>query len=306
MLLGSSLLLSSSADLRWTTYPGYIGDAITFGNGYFFASKINSTPGGNYSTDGKTWVSAAIPSNSYWAACAYGGGNFVAIASDNAATNAAYAVGTPNTWYSSGAFPVPSIPVFGLCYGVGTFVAVAGSGQFSTQYCAVSTNGGVSWSRGTMPVSASWFSVAYGNGTFVALAANSNYAAYSSDGISWTLSTLPGSAYWNNVVFGNGVFVASGDENVGYSTDNGATWTAVVHPNVNAYGAAFGDNAFVVGGYGTSSSPPIYSKDNGLTWHQGSNNSVSASGGSTQTIAFGNGVFVAVGGSGGVSVGELT
>ena len=150
-------------------------------------------------------------------------------------------------------------------------------------------------------------SICYGNGKFVA-GGTSGKMAYSSDGITWTqVSDSPfGSSSIYSVYHGNGKFVAGGTSwKMAYSTD-GVTWTKVPNStfgnNTTIFSICYEKGKYVaVGGYRASSmtittyhGKMAYSTD-GVTW-----TSIDISAFRDYriySICYGNGKFVAVGGS---------
>ena len=146
---------------------------------------------------------------------------------------------------------------------------------------AISTNNGYAWTYKT-PFPGSRRVIIYANGIFV-LNTGSNQA-YSVDGVTWTASTV--SCAGGGLAFGNGTFVMM----QAYSTDNARTWTPVASPiSTDASSIAFGNNTFVAIG----SNSQVYSTDNGRTWTFAA--TPIPPNGSWVSVAFGNGVFVAVG-----------
>jgi hypothetical protein len=136
------------------------------------------------------------------------------------------------------------------------------------------------------------YTVAYGNGTFVAGHASGKKAT-SPDGVNWTAvsDSKFGTTAILAIAYGNGTFVAGGrSSKMAYSSD-GKTWTAVANSTfgddpINAI--AYGGDKFVAGS--TNWSKMAYST-NGTSW-------TSISGGAgAQSITYGGGKFVTVGGA---------
>ena len=130
---------------------------------------------------------------------------------------------------------------------------------------------------------------------FVAIAHGDNSAAYSSDGISWVTSPegLPSSSSWNSVAYGNGVFVAVADDtNAAYSVD-GINWTpSPGGAPSDGVSVTYGNGVFVAISGGTNT---VYST-NGIDWTASSGGLPSVSGfyGAWQSVAYGDGKFVAI------------
>ena len=138
--------------------------------------------------------------------------------------------------------------------GKGTFVAIGSNGKGT-----IRTTDGVTWdgpygpdcntnaSKGSN-IRLGWSGLAYGNGTFVAVATNSPYVNYaygpttmrSTDvGITWTcIKSADDSNSWSSVTYGSGMFVAVA---LGYkqkltmrSTDDGLTWKGFYAADANS------------------------------------------------------------------------
>jgi len=181
---------------------------------------------------------------------------------------------------------------------------------------AIYSTDGITWTARTLPSAQTWTAITYGSNLFVATS-QSTTAASSTDGLTWTLRTITASQYWNSVAYGGGKYVAvsgadgSLSQNSAYST-NGITWTSANMPtdlNSNGnpwYSVTYGNGKFVaVSGtynfiyFGPPTFTPTptqqqsnfgaYSTD-GITW---SSMSLPTST-DWRSLAFGNGVFVAV------------
>jgi hypothetical protein len=194
----------------------------------------------------------------------------------------------------------------------GTFLAV-GAG----------TNGAVSldgetWTAETLPTlgGGNYSSIASGlqndgSSTFkpsaiVAVADGDDTVAYSSDADTWLTTSLPGSfnaTGENTIAFGQidsatarFVVISDADQDVTYSDNGGATWsiTGTALPATGYGEMAFGAGKFVAINSGTTSA--AYSTD-GINW-----TAVVAPGtfASATDIVWGNGKFVALGGTNGI------
>ena len=148
---------------------------------------------------------------------------------------------------------------------------------------------GFSTAAGTMPVSANWKSVAFGNGIFVAV--DTDTVATSSTGSSWTTGTVPAGA-WRSVNFGNGRFVvlASSGTTALYSND-GITWSSVTIPEGDYRSVVYGNYAETWVAVSANTNRGAISLDNGVTW----SSTTLSEGAEWNSVAFGNGKFVAVG-----------
>lgn len=131
--------------------------------------------------------------------------------------------------------------IAGVSYGAGLFVADV-VGASSSVYTSPD---GITWTARTMPSSAVW-RVAFGNGVFVACVPSATTTAKSVDGIIWSAGgALPAAANTNSVP----VFVTAGTPawsvgttatSLGYSTNNGTSWTAGVIATTKGTGRTVG------------------------------------------------------------------
>jgi len=140
------------------------------------------------------------------------------------------------------------------------------------------------------------YDIAYGDGKFIAVgfsgSPNYNRIAYSTDGANWSLvNNLPSSIYPNAIIYGNGKWVTDN----AYSTD-GLSWNMATNTtSISSPKIIYGNGKFVaVGGQNKIA----YSAD-GQTWVAVSNPPFVT--GSNldyiNDIAYGNGMFIAVGGN---------
>jgi hypothetical protein len=160
---------------------------------------------------------------------------------------------------------------------------------------AVYSSDGVNWSINSLPAGAAgtnYSDIASGP-TFVAVSyAGTNRILTSTDGINWTARAAPQANTWYGVGYGNGTYVAvsfAGTNRVITSTD-GITWTLRTAASAQSwYRVAYGNSIFVVTSY---SATAYQTSPNGTTWtgrtfpYAGIN-----------LVKFGNGVFVAAGGT---------
>ena len=168
----------------------------------------------------------------------------------------------------------------------------------------------LAWISRTVPSDREWVSVVYGNGTYVAVAdgaatANSGRVMTSPDGVTWTLrSSVDDTVGWRSVTFGAGLFVAVGTLSTGggriMTSPDGVNWTQRASGdddnrwNVVTYGNGLFVAASRTRASGSTSSQVTTSPD-GVTWTLGGGGATI--GKNWYGLAFGNGVFVATGGS---------
>jgi uncharacterized repeat protein (TIGR02059 family) len=205
-------VMTSPDALIWTTRTAPPGawQSVTFGNGSFVAIAADSAI---TSTDGITWTAHAVPVSA-WASVTYGNGLYVAVAGgsgyvDCQATTKVLApwVMTSedgSTWATQSAATSELQPWNEVTFGNDRFVAVAnvgpraqncaaGDGPAATHRVMTSTNGKnwVSVTESAAPFSA-WTSVAYGLGSdnvgrFVAVSYAGERIITSVDGTEWDL-----------------------------------------------------------------------------------------------------------------------
>jgi len=183
---------------------------------------------------------------------------------------------------------------------------------------AASSLDGINWITRTMPASRSWNSCIYGGGLFFAVATDSNSAAYSLNGTSWTTTTLPGFGdstlnEWVDVAYGKNTYVvlANSGNNVMVGTYNSTlnTWSwgghimdVVADSSAKDWvSIAYGNDRFVA----ISSTGDVGYSFDGITWLPAT---MPSQDGSTahnwKKIRYAQGVFFAVGDTGGRDIGE--
>ena len=233
-------------------------------------------------------------------AIAYGDGKFVAVGDNKIAysSDGASWTAVSNSTFRQWEFE-------SIAYGDGKFVAGASTlGGGKIAYSADGVNWTVAADSG-FGTSLSIRDIAYGGGRFVAV--GNRRMANSTNGISWTSVTDTGiSIGWEiyGVAYGGGRFVAGGNHGgMTYSAD-GTNWTAVAKSPIapsDMMDIAYGGGRFVAGGgFGTMA----YSTD-GATWTVGADG-IFGEMGLVDTIAFGNGRFVAAGTSTGGKIAYST
>ena len=260
---------STNSILTWRVTD----DTLVADSGKFILAP-SSGHFGRYSSDGAVWIAFDFPSDRNWKCLAAGDNKFVAIA--NASNQAA------------------------------------------------SSTNGVDWTARTMPASRNWNSVAYGkslnngnNGVFLAVAGNLNAGAYSTNGTTWTTVTMPVAGdstlnEWVDVTYGFGKFVVLANSNniVANMEYNSATntWTKDWHimdvaadsSSKDWVSIAYGNRRFVAI---AATGEVAYSFD-GEVWQAAT---LPTQDGSTihnwKKIKYGQGVFMAIGDTGGRTVG---
>jgi hypothetical protein len=190
--------------------------------------------------------------------------------------------------------------------GLGTWVAVSDSTNgASIRYSLDGSN----WSNGTNTFGNRGHNVSYANNLWVAAGENSgntNTIKYSSDGINWSdVSNGFNDVGWN-VAYQNNLWLATGVggvTSIKYSSD-GSNWSDATNTFIPNYAnininIIYGNDIWIAVGYDESAAGvSIKYSSNGIDWLNtfnffGGNNQIGYARGNH--IAFGNGMFVAVG-----------
>jgi hypothetical protein len=180
---------------------------VVYANGKFVAVANRDTTSTDYfaiSTDGYNWTTENGNSSSFSpVSIAYGNGLFVSVSyvsgfgvetSPDGITWTTRTSAADNSWNS-------------VTYGNGLFVAV---GTVGTGNRVMTSPDGITWTIRTSAADNSWRSVTNGNGLFVAVANSGvgNRVMTSPDGVVWTSRTSAADNSWYAVGYGNGLFVA--------------------------------------------------------------------------------------------------
>ena len=290
---GTNRALVSSDGITWTpsTLSALFWYAVTYGNGMFVAIAYTGEVG--VSTDGVSWAeSQGLAATTAWLSITYGNGVFVAVKGSRSA------VSTNGVDWTETQLPVHAWQ--DVAFGNGIFVAVASSNASSEQI--MTSTDGISWTVQTGYSDAiTWRTVTYGNGLWVVLSSASLYG-YSQDGINWSYSTAQDSS-WYGITYGKGCFVAVGNVVSGDTAtcrfmikqlskwtladtipagSNG--WYGITHGVVN------GSGLWVTVGLSRTSTTRAMTSPYGNVW-----TAHALAIGQWTDVAYGNGVFVAVG-----------
>ena len=259
------------------------GNAVAYGNNTWIAVGLNNIGNAYMATsydNGVTWVGTDLSNFIYepYSVC-YGNGIWL-IGSFQGA-NLVYSTDATNF--------VPSplnifIVTLGIAYGNGVYVA-GGVPNNSSNYTIAYSTDGINWIPSSTTPSNIVNNISYANGIFVAVGDDSLGGLVTSpDGINWNQYSV--SQTLNCVTYGAGRWYASdGNGNLYYSTDNWYSYS-VISGTPNFGSLAFGDT-FVGTDY---TSNIYYSGDFGFTW-----SNITTSLGSTNYIAYANGVYITVG-----------
>ncbi len=249
---------------------------------------------------GTLWTLRNASQSDSFTSVAYGGGRWVAVASDSAMTST-----DGETWSQSaggGNWTNPNRAWSGIAYGNGNWVGVSYDNSKLTR-----SSDGTTWTA--FGVSRNNFSgVAWGDpnndgvGIWVAVTemgnageASGKTIMTSTDTVTWTPQTTPNTNRWKNVSYGNGLFVAvadAGTASIATST-NGTDWTARTNPNYSGgwSDVSYGNGVWVVVG----SNSRVMTSTNGTTdWTLRTITQTNQ----WRSVVYGNGVWVAVANNG--------
>ena len=237
---------------------------------------------------GGSWANVTKPTGgTAWLGVAYGNGVWAAVGNGVRGTSVNGSTWTSTTISSTNSFYFNSQVIFAN----GVFKATSSSGV------TTSTNG-TSWTGQSLTASQGLRGITYGNGTWVMVDdrfLNSDVLAFftSTTGAAWTqvMTQIP-YAQPTAVAYGNGVFVTVGYGGLVATSANASSWTKRSFGSTSDLGVVsliFANGMFVAG----SNTGAAYSSTDGITWAKNK-----ATPGSMNGLAFGNGVFATVGGSG--------
>lgn len=232
------------------------------------------------SVDGLTWVAVASNVTANLNAVVYAGGRYIAVgdggtitSSDDGATWTARSSGTTAN--------LRGVTMLG-----GLYIAVGDAGTVLTSGDATS------WTSRSSGTTATLYTVA--STTSVAIAAGAGGTLLSSnDSANWQALASGTTADLKGVAASSVRWVVTGNNGTIVTSDNGTTWTPLT-PVTTAHltGANFGSQFTAPGKGGT-----ILVSQDGLSWATASSGTVS----DLSTIAYGGGIYVAVGAGGTVT-----
>ena len=267
--------------------------SITFGGGQFIAVGGNGTI--ITSTDGVTWLKRVSGTVNSFTGISFSNGMFVAVGQSGIVKTS-----TTGINWTTRTLPISGSGLQSVTVGKnGNFVAV---GDLSV---VVSSTDGIIWKY--HPVTGPTMmltGIAYNTvqGQYVAVSAESNKVVVSLDGISWkqTASIINSSLF--GVRYLNGQFLAVGEVNIVCSSPNGYTWKEItLSKEIDLYGVAYGNGRYVAVGDFPAEYNRALASTASVTTTDGVNFStgetVQLVGGAKKffDVAFGNGLFVAVG-----------
>ncbi|MDB5182331.1 MAG: hypothetical protein JWO47_115 [Candidatus Saccharibacteria bacterium] len=287
-------VMTSPDGITWTARTSSLSaswNSVTYGNNVFVAVSQTAGTGNEIMTspDGTTWTTRTSSVSASWKSVTYGNGLFVAVSSTAGTGNEIMTSPDGTTWTTRTS--ASSSTWSSVTYGNSLYVAVSAAGSVMT------SPDGTTWTSRTAASANNWRSVTYGSGLYVAVSTTgtSTRVMTSPDGTTWTTRTDPVDNSWNGVGYGNGVFIAVGSGGVGnnvmtaYLADSAVTDSTTAFQIQGSKGSALtldvlNSRLEVVG--------DIVSK--GTSWTV----RTSAADNSWSSVAYGNGIFVAVASTG--------
>ena len=328
---GGATFTSSDGSTWISRTPGAPNNpyGLIFGKGLFVAVGGRTI---YTSADGVNWIQRlSLSSGSSLFDVTFDGNAFVAVGSFGTGQTAIYTSQNGTNWTSRSSGTMARL--YGVTYGNERFIAVGDT--------ILKSNDGISWTNCTVATIEDLHQGTIGNGSLVVVGNNGTILT-SSNGIGWTLQNSGTTRALNGVVWGTNTFVAVGDfgkiltssngisgwvprnsgttlgfSGVQYGNGNfvaytyggtiiaspeGASWTLRSSTtNISLEGMTFGTNIFVAVG-NSNGSPVIINSADTVVWSRTYVPSTHPIFG----VAYGNGRFVAVGGTSDISSGLTT
>lgn len=280
------------------TTPSYLplnDDTVSYlASSYPTLAALYTTPVTAYSATART-----LP-NSAWIEVAFGNGIFVAIsqtASKSIATSTDGINWTARDIWLGGNGGVGTTSAFlnGIYFANGIFVVTAyGANDTSVGTQVFTSVDGINWNYRVITATTTLAQYPiYGNGAWLLYTGGATWYRSTDNGVTWTAFQPSNFAAYSGRVYGAGKFVVGGFNTstscIKYST-NGLSWTNAATPNAQLGSIAYGNGTFVaVDISGTLGTIAATSPD-AVTWTLRTLPSSSA----WRSVAFGNGVFVAL------------
>jgi hypothetical protein len=295
----SSQVATSTDLVTWSNASLFGGiasiTAVAAGGGFFVAATSNQLSSGqNFarSTNGTTWSTVTGTMFNGPLKIAYGQGKFVGFNQYGRVETSTDGL----TWSGPQVLNGNSGDRYcnQFAYANGTYVGV-GYNNIAPQGLILSSTDGEIWVNRSASANLNirLDTVTYGAGVWVAGSISGGWIAKSTDAVTWTTQTVGASFQITSIAYTDKFIAVGASGNIRTSTD-GTTWTARtsgVGVFINALAHRPSDNRIV--GVG-SSGAIIYSTD-GITWTNATSNNPYPSQ-DLNSIAYGNGVWVATGG----------
>ncbi len=273
-----------SADgANWTVSSPALGNLLfgaTFGNGTFVAVGGASNTSEIYSsTNGVNWTARATSATSGFTDVTYGNGLFVAVGHGGKIYTSPDAI----VWTSRASGV--SAYLTRATWGQGMFVVSGPAGLLLT------SPDGIIWTNRALPMRDD-LDVSFNGSEFF----NWNgRIVKSSDGIAWTFLTPPHPGDFQDVTYGDGLFVAAAratNSLIGstiVTSPDGIVWTARATCNFWLTSISYANGIYFAGG----ENGRLLTSPDAIHWTERVSNGTR----SLRRFAYGNGLFVAVGGS---------
>lgn len=263
-----------------------------FGNGIFLFSRGNSLL---RSTDyGESWTTFSFDIQKSITSLGYGNGLFIAFIYDQFTLSYEIRTSTNGSTWTLTPTPPPNGQVRSAVFANDIFVAVGNNGFIIT------SPDGITWTQRTSPNTRRFRSVTYGKGLFVAVSddGTGGRTIYSSDGITWLASTSL-TIDCTSVTYFNGYFIAIN----GFSSNNRARSTDGIIWTVSSLTGS-GKNTIISTPFCAliiaESNPRIQISYNGLNFTSVTSPYTGSHG--YGSVAFGDGVFIAIGDNGSTGI----
>jgi hypothetical protein len=278
--------------------------SIAYGNGLFMVMGCTNGLWNGLiwtSSDGINWTNHAIPMLGgvyvYYDSSfvAYGNGKYVVVgyALDKYDNPYPVILSSQNliTWIQT----VPALPgASSISYGNGRFVIGSNGGTWTS-------TDGINWMQGDLGTN-NFGPITFGNDMFVGV--GNYWISYgegvetifvSQDGANWFQASMPvtiTNVSIQSVTYANNIFVAVGSHIL--TSPDGINWTVRYTNSRPLLTITFGRNGFVASGSGGTGGPGaiLLNSPDGINWTQYSSTATTAN---LNDVAFGNGLFAAVG-----------
>lgn len=261
-------------------------NAVTYGTGTFVAVGQSGTI--LISSDGTNWTQSVSGANTNLYGVAWGADRFVAVGDGTILASS----NTVN-WAQETCPTTQNLKA--VKWLDGRFLVVGGNGT------VLDSTDGQSWTPRNSGTAYGLRSLSHGNGVFCFGAestSNTGLISTSPDGITWSNQLGSGFFTLYDMAFGQDRFVALSVRGRTQLSTDGTVWTTGQAGDADyLFGITFAQGIFVaVGGPYSGGAQKIVTSADGINWQQRPINTGYSP--SLQSVAYGNGSFVAVGGKG--------